>query len=111
MSNKVKSISKQVAIPEQKTKSMNVRIDVNIAGHGIKSTYIVITGIPEDLPPEFEGTVIRTAEAQFAQALNQRIFLEFYSQGKNSADEQPIFLNLSKVEWLEIKEVKKIDTN
>lgn len=111
MSNKVKSIAKQVEVPEQKTKSMNVRIDVEIAGHGVKSTYIVITGIPEDLPPEFESTVIRTAESQFAQALNQRLFLEFYSQGKTSADEQPVFFNLSKVEWLEIKEVKKVDTN
>ena len=100
-------------MPEQKTKNMSVRIDVEIwrkpEDHGEYSTYVVITGIPEDLPPEYEGTVIKTAEAQFAQAINQRLFLEFYTLGKTSKDEQPLFVNLSKIEAIKIKDVQKVN--
>ena len=99
--------------PEQKTKDMVVRIDVDILFAGDetahKSTYMLITGVPEDLPKEYENTVIKTAESQFAQALNQRLYLEFYNPGKTSADEQPMFINLSKVEAIKIKDVQKVN--
>ena len=115
MSSRTGKMEKQVLkaqMPEQKTKEMIVRIDVVILFAGDetahKSTYIVITGIPEDLPVEYENTVIKTAERQFAQVLNQRLYLEFYSIGKTSSDERPLFINLSKVEALKVKDIQKV---
>lgn len=112
MSNAVKKTSKDIAKAakvQQKTKDMAIRINVNIAGIGEKCTYMLITGVPEDLPKEYESTVIKTAEGQFAQAINQRQFMEFYNPGKTSADEQPVFINLTQVSWLEIKNVEKVE--
>lgn len=116
MSSRAGKMEKQVLaaqMPPQKTKEMTVRIDLELwrkpEDHSEYSTYIVITGIPEDLPQEYEGTVIKTAEAQFAQALNQRLYLEFYNVGKTSKDEQPLFINLSKVEAIKIKDVQKVN--
>ena len=112
MSSRAGKMEKQVLkaqVPEQKTKSMTVGIDVNIAGEGVKTTYIVITGIPEDLPAEYENTVVRTAEAQFTQALNQRLWLEFYEQGKSAKDQNPTYLNLTKLYWLKVEKVYKVN--
>ena len=112
MSSKAGKMEKQIVkqdMPEQKTKIINYRIDVDIADEGVKTTYMQVTGVPEDLPEEYESTVMRAAEAQFAAALNQRTFLEFYSKGKSSKDEQPVFYNLSKVFWIKIENISKID--
>ena len=112
MSSKVGKMERQVLAAqtlEQKTKNMTIRIDVNIAGIGEKCAYMIITGVPEDLPKEYENTVIKPAEGQFAQAINQRQFMEFYNPGKTSKDEQPVFINLSKVDWFEIKNVEKVE--
>ena len=112
MSSRAGKMEKQIlkdAMPPQKTKSMTVGIDVNIAGEGVKTTYVVITGIPEDLPAEYESTVIRTAEAQFTQALNQRLWLEFYEQGKSAKDQNPVYLNLTKVDWLKVEKIYKVN--
>ena len=96
--------------PEQKTKTINYRIDVELSDHtGIRTTYMQVTGVPEDLPVEYEDTVRRAAEAQFANALNQRLYLEFYSEGKTSNDEQPVFYNLSKLSSVKIIAITKID--
>lgn len=95
-------------MPEQKTKSVTYRIDVNLAGEGIKTTYMVITGVPEDLPEEYENTIQRTAEAQFCNALNERKFLEFYDEGKSAKDGQPKFINTSNIAWIEILSVTKV---
>lgn len=116
MSSRAGKMEKQVLkaqMPEQKTKEMVVRIDVELwrttSESNVYSTYIVITGIPEDLPQEYEGTVIKTAETQFAQAINQRLYLEFYTLGKTSKDEHPMFVNLSKVEALKVKDIQKVN--
>ena len=96
--------------PEQKTKTINYRIDVELSDIvGIRTTYMQVTGVPEDLPVEYEDTVRRAAEAQFANALNQRLYLEFYSEGKTSNDEQPVFYNLSKLRRVKIIAITKID--
>lgn len=91
------------------TVTYNYRIDIEMSAHGTKSTYMTVTGVPEDLPPEYEETVRHSAEAQFASALNQRLYLEFYNEGKTSKDEQPVFYNLSKLDWVKIKNVIKLD--
>ena len=95
--------------PAQETKIICYRIDVDIAGEGIKTTYMQVTGVPKDLPVEYEETVKRSAEAQFANAINSRIFLEFYDKGKTSKDEQPTFINLSHKDWIKIREIFKIN--
>ena len=112
MSSKVKKMSKEMTMaePEQKTKTINYRIDVELSDIvGIRTTYMQVTGVPEDLPVEYEDTVRRAAEAQFANALNQRLYLEFYSEGKTSNDEQPVFYNLSKLRRVKIIAITKID--
>ena len=112
MSSKVKKMSKEMTMaePEQKTKTINYRIDVELSDIvGIRTTYMQVTGVPEDLPVEYEDTVRRAAEAQFANALNQRLYLEFYSEGKTSNDEQPVFYNLSKLSSVKIIAITKID--
>lgn len=110
MSSKVKKMSKEMAAAEQKTKTINYRIDVELSDFaGIRTTYMQVTGVPEDLPIEYEDTVRHAAEAQFATALNQRLYLEFYSEGKTSNDEQPVFYNLSKLSSVKIVAITKID--
>lgn len=111
MSSRAGKMEKQVLkaqMPEQKTKSVTYRIDVNLAGECVKTTYMVITGVPEDLPEEYENTVRRTAEAQFCNALNERKFLEFYNEGKNANDEQPKFINISSMAYIQILSVTKV---
>lgn len=110
MSSKVKKMSKEMAAAEQKTKTINYRIDVELSDFaGIRTTYMQVTGVPEDLPIEYEDTVRHAAEAQFATALNQRLYLEFYSEGRTSSDEQPVFYNLSKLHSVKIVAITKID--
>ena len=114
MSNKVSKVANDIKaneIKKQETKDMTIRVDVNTSKDGAefsKSTYIVITGIPKDLPEEFEPSVIKTAEGQFSQALSSRIFLEFYSPGKSAKDERPTFINLSKIDSIKIENIEKI---
>ena len=110
MSSKVKKMSEEMATVDQKTKTINYRIDVELSDFaGIRTTYMQVTGVPEDLPAEYEDTVKHAAEAQFANALNQRLYLEFYSEGKTSNDEQPVFYNLSKLHSVKIIAITKID--
>lgn len=110
MSSKVKKMSKEMDTVDQKTKTINYRIDVELSDFaGIRTTYMQVTGVPEDLPAEYEDTVKHAAEAQFANALNQRLYLEFYSEGKTSNDEQPVFYNLSKLHSVKIIAITKID--
>lgn len=110
MSSKVKKMSKEMAAAEQKTKTINYRIDVELSNvPGIRTTYMQVTGVPEDLPIEYEDTVKHAAEAQFTTALNQRLYLEFYSEGKTSKDEQPVFYNLTKINSVQIKSITKIN--
>ena len=68
-----------------------------------------VSGVPEDILVEYENTVKHDAEAKFATALNQRLYLEFYSEGKTSSDEQPVFYNLSKLCSVKIVAITKID--
>lgn len=108
MSSKAKKMAEQVEVPEQKTVTAQYRIDVDIENIGTKSVYIIVSGIPEGLPAEYENTVERAAESQFVKTLNERTFIEFYNEGKTSNDEQPIFYNLRKIGNLQIKAVTKV---
>lgn len=108
MSSKAKKMAEQVATPGQKTKEMSVRINVNISGVGTKVIYMVISGIPDDLPEEYEFTVLKSAEKQLSQIINQRTFIECYNQGKLPSDEHPVCVNLTKVDWLEIQSIEKV---
>lgn len=109
MSNKVAKITKDMVKQDQvKTKSINYQIDVNIAGIGERSTYMTVTGVPEDLPESYMDTVKVAAERQFAEALNTRAFLEFYNVGKTSKDEHPCFYNMKDISWITVTEIKEI---
>lgn len=86
------------------TVTRSYRIDVKLNGIP-KSTYMVVTGIPKDLPPEYDNTIKMSAERQFAEALNTRRFLEFYTLGKSAKDEQPVFINTDHVNEVQITEM------
>lgn len=110
MSNKANKIAKDMAeMPKQETKNINYQIDVELGnGYGVMSTYMTVTGVPKDLPESYMITVKAAAEKQFAEALNTRQFLEFYSKDKTSKDEQPTFYNMKHIEWAKVIEIKEI---
>lgn len=110
MSNKVAKIAEDMVKQEQvKTKNVNYQIDVSIEGIGARSTYMTVTGVPEDLPASYMDTVKAAAERQFAEALNTRTFLEFYNVGKTSKDEHPCFYNMKDISWITVTEIKEIN--
>lgn len=113
MSSRAGKLEKKlVEMPKVETKEMRVRIDVIIEKDHQelpKSTYMLITGIPKDLPAEYENTVIQTAEKQFSTSINQRMFMEFYTQGKSVQDEQPQFINMMKIDSLKVTKVEKVE--
>lgn len=104
MSSKTNKIAKDI-----KTKSVSYRIDVELAGEGTKTTYMVVTGVPEDLPENMMDSVKQAAEMQFASTLNSKQFLEFYNEGKNSRDEQPVFYNMTQMAWIKVKSLTEIN--
>lgn len=110
MSNAVKKMSKDIAKAaevQQKTKTVQFRIDVLLDGVA-KTAYMVVTGVPEDLPKEYDNTIMMAAERQFASALNEKTFLEFYNPGKTAKDEQPIFYNISKIGQLQVNQITEV---
>lgn len=110
MSDKVE----KMPIPEEpgETKSMTVAIDMSYhsdAGTWDKgTTYMVVTGIPVDLPVEYESTIIKAAEQQFASTLNNARWLEMYPREKSALDgETPTFINLRHVTQITVAKVRK----
>lgn len=101
--------------PKQKVETVEIMTRVNVAIEDNdcnitdKSKYILISGVPKNLPPEMEPTVIRTAEANFINALSSRMFMEFYNLGKSSKDEQPEFINMSLMKKIKIKSIEKVE--
>lgn len=91
------------------TKEMLVRVNLRLEDlNNFVSTYIVITGIPKDLPSEYEQTVIKTAERQFAQALNTQKYLEVYKHHVLPTADEPKFINLELVKSISIIDVEKV---
>lgn len=90
------------------TKEMLVRVNLSITKDYTVSTYVVITGIPKDLPAEYEQTVIKTAERQFAQALNTQKFLEIYPLDTLPTEHKPTFINLERLDSIAILGVEKV---
>ena len=112
MSSRAGKMEKQIVaqnLPSMDTKEVTYEIDVEVEGFGSKAALVVVTGIPADLPAEYEPTIERTAEAQFTQALNSKTFLEFYNPGKSAKDEQPTFINLTTCKWIKVHSITKID--
>lgn len=117
MSSKASKMEKQVVAQqiknaEQEVKDVDIQIDVDVifgeeTAH--KTVYIKVVGVPKDLPSEMEDTVIHHAEKMFAETLNNRIYQEFYNRDKTSKDEDPIFINLSRVDAIKVVGVKKIN--
>lgn len=114
MSDKVTKMP--VSQEPSETKSMTVAIDIDIdmsyrsdAGTWDKGTvYMVVTGIPIDLPVEYESTIIKAAEQQFASTLNNARWLEMYPREKSALDgETPTFISLRHVTQITIAKVRK----
>ena len=112
MSSRAGKMEKQMVkqnLPAQDTKEVTYEVDVELEGFGNKCAIVAVTGIPADLPAEYDNTIERTAEAQFTNALNMKTFLEFYNPGKTAKDEQPIFVNLTRCSWIKVLSITKID--
>ena len=108
------NVTKMPDMPDtiEETKSMTVAIDLDYVsvkyGKYEGTMYVVITGIPKDLPAEYEDTVVKTAEQQFAKALNDMRWLEIYPRGKSARDgEHPVFVNLRHLNEIKICGVRK----
>lgn len=117
MSSKAGKMEKQMVVQqtkqaEQKVKDIDIRIDVKLVKDAKlfnKTAYVKVVGVPEDLPPEMENTVISHAEKMFAEMLNSRIYQEFYNTGMTSKDEDPIFYNLTKLDEIKVVNVVKLN--
>ena len=108
MSNKVNKIAKEIGEQKVETKEITYRLDLKLNGAMIKTTYIVVSGVPKELPDEYKKTVERTAEAQFTNVINQRNFLELYNEGKSFKDERPIFYNLKDIGELQVVKIEEL---
>lgn len=105
-------VAQQARKAEQEVKDVDIQIDVDIFTMGQtfnKTVYVKVVGVPKDLPPEMENTVVNHAEKMFADMLNSRMYQEFYNRDKTSKDEDPIFFNLSRVDAIKAVGVKKIN--
>lgn len=105
-------IAQQTKKAEQEVKDVDIQIDVDVFFNGEihnKTVYVKVTGVPKDLPPEMEDTIVHHAEKMFADMLNSRVYQEFYNRDKTSKDEDPIFYNLSRVGAIKVTGVKKIN--
>ena len=108
-------VAQQAKKAEQDVKDVDIQIDVDIliAGEVLlsksKTVYVKVVGVPKDLPPEMENTVVSHAEKMFADMLNSRMYQEFYNRDKTSKDEDPVFINLSRVDEIKVVGVKKIN--
>lgn len=99
----------------EETRQTTYRLDISIerddtnSKYVTRSAYVHVTGIPKDLPEQYEHSIKYAAEAQFANALNQRTFLEVYPEGKTVKDAKPVFYNLSTVKSISIINVAKVE--
>lgn len=118
MSSRAGKMEKQMVVQqakkaEQEVKDVDIQIDVDIffsneeTAH--KTVYVKVIGVPKDLPSEMEDTVIHHAEKMFADMLNSRMYQEFYNRDKTSKDEDPVFINLSRLDAIKVVGVKKIN--
>lgn len=117
MSSRAGKMEKQVVVQqakkaEQEVKDVDIQIDVDVifgeeTAH--KTVYVKVVGVPKDLPSEMEDTVVHHAEKIFADMLNSRMYQEFYNRDKTSKDEDPVFINLSRVDAIKVVGVKKIN--
>lgn len=100
---------------ENETINFTYRIDVCIAtvnesvGSLELTTYMIVSGVPKDLPEEMMDTVKYAAQAQFATAINERKFIEFYDKGKTSKDSTPTFFNLGNIEHLTVLGIEQVN--
>lgn len=110
MSSKTKRMGQALPKPEEPTKTARVRFDLNVdiedVGEKQKSIYMQITGIPEDLPKEFENSIVLTARGQFVGALGSKLFLDFYDLGKGYGDQEPLYINVAKIRSIQIIKVE-----
>lgn len=118
MSSRAGKMEKQMVVQqtkkaEQEVKDVDIQIDVDIITKSeeprSKTVYVKVVGVPKDLPPEMENTVVSHAEKMFADMLNSRMYQEFYNRDKTSKDEDPVFINLSRVDEIKVVGVKKIN--
>lgn len=117
MSSRAGKMEKQMVVQqakkaEQEVKDVDIQIDVDVifgeeTAH--KTVYVKVVGVPKDLPSEMEDTVVHHAEKMFADMLNSRMYQEFYNRDKTSKDEDPVFINLSRVDAIKVVSVKKIN--
>ena len=118
MSSKAGKMEKQVLTAQtqkaqQEVKNIDLRFDVLLYKDSneplAKSAYLKITGVPKDLPPELENTVIEQGRKMFAEMVNSRIYQEYYNRGKTSDDEDPVFFNLTKLDAIKIESLQRLN--
>lgn len=107
MSNKVHKIAKDIV--EQKGKLKEVPFKVNFVMDATdKYSIVIVSGVPEDLDPD-DPLIKHTAEQQFVNVLNSRMYLETYGYNEDHRKDYPTFRNLMKVESIQVKSIERIE--
>ena len=107
MSSKASKIAKDMAVPAGKTKSVSFKVDF-VMDATDKYSIVTVSGVPEDLDPD-DPLVKHTAEQQFVNVLNSRMYLETYSYNEDHRKDYPTFRNLMKVESIQVKGIERIE--
>ena len=116
MSSRARRMAQNCASAEIKqgpTRQVTVRLNLILCPREgnvqERSTFMVIDGIPAELPKSIEEPLIKGAERQFITALNQRTYLETYSPEGEPGKEHPVFVNLGRLYTIKVSDVKIMD--
>lgn len=112
MSSKAKKMAAGIEKVEPvETQSMEFRLSVNFYSESGETyeadSFMLVTGIPKDLPDSMLETVEKTVRVRFVQAMSSHGFIETYRRGQNRQECTPLYLNSDTVQSFNIKEVSK----
>lgn len=110
MSSKANRFSKKLAeqnVEPVKTKEItySIKLDIDSTAMYVIS---IISGVPVDLPAEYESTVLNAVKSQFAEVINSKSFIEAYAVEEPGKDDTPSFINLRKLDYIKVISIKKV---
>lgn len=113
MSSKARRMARDVVdVQPAETQNMEFRISVMLFNKDCHTyeadCYMLVTGIPKDLPASMLESVEKTVRMKFVQTMSEHKFLETYEKGHNRQDSQPLYVNSDKIQSFKIISVSKI---
>lgn len=113
MSSKARRMAEDIMeVQPAETQNMEFRISVTLFDNDCHSyeadCYMLVTGIPKDLPVSMLESVEKTVRMKFVQTMSKHEFVETYDRGHNRQDSQPLYVNSDKIQSFKIISVSKI---